>query len=406
MLRHFDKPLFFAVLLLCAIGIAMTYSATITDVVLADYWQRQLLFTILGAIALVTAALFDYRHLELLAQPSYFFLIASLTAVYLFGEVKGGARRWLDLGVTDVQPTEFGKFLLIVFLAWYLSRFQERIRSLPYLTGAVVLLLLPLAMVYVQPDLGMTVTLAFISGTLILISGVRLAHVLLGVAAVAAVPAWLAFRGTLQDYFQDYMVERIQIFLDPASNPDAAFNVQQALISIGNGGWIGMGWSEGTQNQLRFLRVRHTDFIFSVIAEELGYVGAVLIMALLFFVIWRLVRIADLAQDQFGRLITLGVAALIFFQTFVNVGMNLAIMPVTGMTLPFLSYGGSSLVSMMVAVGLAQSVVMRHRKMDFFVKAAFGPWLLPTAPITCSTRPVDCSTRSVVNSARPVVTVL
>ena len=365
MLRHFDKPLFFAVLLLCAIGIAMTYSATITDVVLADYWQRQLLFTILGAIALVTAALFDYRHLELLAQPSYFFLIASLAAVYLFGEVKGGARRWLDLGVTDVQPTEFGKFLLIVFLAWYLSRFQERIRSLPYLTGAVVILLLPLAMVYVQPDLGMTVTLAFISGTLILISGVRLAHVLLGVAAVAAVPAWLAFRGTLQDYFQDYMVERIQIFLDPASNPDAAFNVQQALISIGNGGWIGMGWSEGTQNQLRFLRVRHTDFIFSVIAEELGYVGAVLIMALLFFVIWRLVRIADLAQDQFGRLITLGVAALIFFQTFVNVGMNLAIMPVTGMTLPFLSYGGSSLVSMMVAVGLAQSVVMRHRKMDF-----------------------------------------
>ena len=365
MLRHFDRPLFFVVLLLCGIGIAMTYSATITDVVLADYWQRQLIFTILGVIALVTAALFDYRHLELLAQPSYFFLIASLVAVYFFGEVKGGARRWLDLVIADVQPTEFGKFLLIVFFAWYLSRFQERIRSLPYLIVAVILLLLPLALVYVQPDLGMTVTLAFISGTLILISGVRLAHILLGVAVAAAVPAWLAFRGTLQDYLQGYMVERIEIFLDPTSNPDAAFNVQQALISIGNGGWIGMGWSEGTQNQLRFLRVRHTDFIFSVIAEELGYVGAVLIMGLLFFVIWRLVRIADLAQDQFGRLITLGVAALIFFQTFVNVGMNLAIMPVTGMTLPFLSYGGSSLVSMMVAVGLAQSVVMRHRKMDF-----------------------------------------
>ena len=365
MLRHFDRPLFFAVLLLCGIGIAMTYSATITDVVLADYWQRQLIFTILGAIALVTAALFDYRHLELLAQPSYFFLIASLVAVYFFGEVKGGARRWLDLVIADVQPTEFGKFLLIVFFAWYLSRFQERIRSLPYLIVAVILLLLPLALVYVQPDLGMTVTLAFISGTLILISGVRLAHILLSVAVAAAVPAWLALRGTLQDYLQGYMVERIEIFLDPTSNPDAAFNVQQALISIGNGGWIGMGWSEGTQNQLRFLRVRHTDFIFSVIAEELGYVGAVLIMGLLFFVIWRLVRIADLAQDQFGRLITLGVAALIFFQTFVNVGMNLAIMPVTGMTLPFLSYGGSSLVSMMVAVGLAQSVVMRHRKMDF-----------------------------------------
>ncbi len=365
MLRHFDKPLFIAVIILCGIGIAMTYSATITTIDLADYWQRQLLFTLLGAIALVTAALFDYRHLELLAQPSYFVLLASLAAVYLFGEVKGGARRWLDLGPTDVQPTEFGKFLLIVFFAWYLSRFQERIRSLPYLLGAAVLVLVPLGLVYVQPDLGMTVTLAFISGTLILINGVRLLHVLLVAFAVTAVPVWLAIQGTLQNYVQDYMVERIAIFLDPASNPDAAFNVQQALISIGNGGWIGMGWGEGSQNQLHFLRVRHTDFIFSVIAEELGYLGAVLIMGLLFFVIWRLIRIADLAQDQFGRLITLGVAALIFFQTFVNVGMNLAIMPVTGMTLPFLSYGGSSLVSMMVAVGLAQSVVMRHRKMDF-----------------------------------------
>ena len=358
MIRHFDRPLFFAVLLLCAVGIAMTYSATITDIVLADYWQRQLVFTIMGAIALVVAALFDYRHLELLAQPSYFVLLASLVAVYFIGEVKNGAQRWLNLGI-DVQPTEAGKFLLIVFFAWYLSRFQDRIRRLPYLLGAVILLLFPLVLVYAQPDLGMTVTLAFIIGTLILINGVRLTHILLGVAAAAA--AWPLLRGTLQDY----MLRRIEVFLDPGSNVDAAFSVQQALISIGNGGWIGMGWGEGTQTQLRFLRVRHTDFIFSVIAEELGFVGSVLVLLLLFFVIWRLVRIADLAQDQFGRLITLGVAALIFFQTFVNVGMNLAILPVTGMTLPFLSYGGSSLVSMMVAVGLAQSVVMRHRKMDF-----------------------------------------
>ena len=358
MIRHFDRPLFFAVLLLCAVGIAMTYSATITDIVLADYWQRQLVFTILGAIALVVAALFDYRHLELLAQPSYFVLLASLVAVYFVGEVKNGAQRWLNLGI-DVQPTEAGKFLLIVFFAWYLSRFQDRIRRLPYLLGAVILLLFPLVLVYAQPDLGMTVTLAFIIGTLILINGVRLTHILLGVAAAAA--AWPLLRGTLQDY----MLRRIEVFLDPGSNVDAAFSVQQALISIGNGGWIGMGWGAGSQTQLRFLRVRHTDFIFSVIGEELGFVGSVLVLLLLFFVIWRLVRIADLAQDQFGRLITLGVAALIFFQTFVNVGMNLAILPVTGMTLPFLSYGGSSLVSMMVAVGLAQSVVMRHRKMDF-----------------------------------------
>ncbi|MXX26059.1 MAG: rod shape-determining protein RodA [Caldilineaceae bacterium SB0668_bin_21] len=358
MIRQFDRPLFFAVLLLCGIGIAMTYSATSTNVALTDYWQRQLFFTMLGAIALVTAALFDYRHLELLAQPSYFLLMLSLVAVYFVGEVKNGAQRWLNLGI-DVQPTEAGKFLLIVFFAWYLSRFQDRIHRLLYLLGAVILLLLPLVLVYIQPDLGMTVTLAFICGTLILINGVRWMHIFLGVAAAAA--AWPLLRGTLQDY----MLRRIEVFLDPGSNVDAAFSVQQALISIGNGGWIGLGWAEGTQNRLHFLRVRHTDFIFSVIAEELGFVGTVMVLLLLFFVIWRLVRIADLAQDQFGRLITFGVASLIFFQTFVNVGMNLAILPVTGMTLPFLSYGGSSLVSMMVAVGLAQSVVMRHRKMDF-----------------------------------------
>jgi rod shape determining protein RodA len=161
------------------------------------------------------------------------------------------------------------------------------------------------------------------------------------------------------------MLERIQIFLDPSSNRAASYNVDQAMISIGNGSWLGMGWGNGSQNQLHFLRVRHTDFIFSVISEELGFMGTVIILLLLFFVIWRLIRIADLAQDQFGRLLVVGVAALIFFQTFINVGMNLSIAPVTGMTLPFISYGGSSLISMMLAIGLAQSVIMRHRKMDF-----------------------------------------
>jgi rod shape determining protein RodA len=248
---------------------------------------------------------------------------------------------------------------LIVFCAWYFSRFQDRLRHFQYLIVALVLLVVPLAFVYLQPDLGMTITLAFISGTLVIVSGIRLWHLAaLSGMGLAAVPfLWSTLEG--------YMLERIQIFLDPESNPAASFNVDQALISIGNGGWLGMGWGNGSQNQLHFLRVRHTDFIFSVISEELGFLGTVLVLLLLFFVIWRLLRIADMAQDQFGRLLIVGVAALIFFQTFINVGMNLSIVPVTGMTLPFISYGGSSLISMMFAIGLAQSVVMRHRKMDF-----------------------------------------
>ncbi|MCB0091565.1 MAG: FtsW/RodA/SpoVE family cell cycle protein, partial [Caldilineaceae bacterium] len=136
-------------------------------------------------------------------------------------------------------------------------------------------------------------------------------------------------------------------------------------IAVGSGSWWGRGWSLGTQNQLLFLRVRHTDFIFSVIAEELGLVGASIILVLLFFVIWRVLRIADMAQDGFGRLLATGVAAILFFQVTVNVGMNLNILPVTGLTLPFISYGGSSLISMLLAIGLAQSVVMHHRKIEF-----------------------------------------
>jgi rod shape determining protein RodA len=357
--RYFDRRLLLAVLALCGIGIAMIYSATITTVDLADYWQRQLLFTGLGIVALLIVAVIDYRNLELLAQPAYAFLMLSLVAVYLFGSVQGGARRWISIGGTLVQPTEVGKFMLIIFMAWYLSRFQDQMHKLRYLFGAIFLLSLPLGLVYVQPDLGMTVTLAFIGGVLILVSGVRFWQLgLLGGMVGLATPfLW----GSLQGY----MLERIQVFLDPGSNPDAAFNVQQALISIGDGGMLGRGWLHGSQNQLHFLRVRHTDFIFSVIAEELGFIGTVFVLLLLFYVIWRLIRIAELAQDQFGRMITIGVAALIFFQTFINVGMNLSLVPVTGMTLPFISYGGSSLISMMLAIGLAQSVAMRHRKMDF-----------------------------------------
>ena len=161
------------------------------------------------------------------------------------------------------------------------------------------------------------------------------------------------------------MKERIDIFLNPEQNVGATYNIEQALIAIGSGGWLGQGWTHGSQNQLRFLRVRHTDFIFSVIAEELGLIGTAIVVALLLFVIWRILNIADKAQDAFGRLIAVGVAALILFQTVVSVSMNLNLIPVTGLPLPFVSYGGSSLISMMFAVGLAQSVVMRHRKIEF-----------------------------------------
>ncbi len=386
--RHFDWLLLFVVLILCGISIAIIYSATRNSPDLVDYWQRQVNFVGIGLVALFFVAMLDYRQLSILAVPAFLAFIVSLVVVYFFGDAQGGSRSWISIGGTLVQPTEAGKFLIIIFLAWYLSWFRDSMHRFPYLLVALILLLAPLILVYIQPDFGMTITYAFMGGVLIFAAGVRYRHLaILGASALLAIPI---FASTLQGY----MLARICIFLptddtgqvvapilsvlraafnslpseciQPEANTAASYNVDQALIAVGNGGLTGMGWTEGTQNQLLFLRVRHTDFIFSVIAEELGMIGASLVLLLLLFVVWRILRIAESAPDQFGKLLTTGIAALIFFQIVVNVGMNLKLMPVTGLTLPFISYGGSSLVSMLFAIGLAESVAMRHRKIEFF----------------------------------------
>lgn len=357
----------------------MIYSATFNTIDMSDLWLRQAIFVGSGIVALLVATLVDYRQLEILALPAFLLFVLSLLAVDLFGEVQNGSQRWIDIAGTKVQPTESGKFLLIIFMAWYLSWYREYMDRLPYLMIALILLLAPLVFVYRQPNLGMTITYAFLGGTLIMVSGVRFWQLgLLGGGVVVGIPL-------LASTLKDYMLERLCIFLDadgiellkryyaqlpPAcidaeAIKDASYNVDQALIAVGSGNWLGQGWAHGSQNQGHFLRVRHTDFIFSVIAEELGLIGSAIILILLFFVVWRLLNIADRAQDHFGRLIATGVAAIIFFQTLSNVGMNIGLLPVTGLTLPFISYGGSSLVSMMFAVGLAESVVMRHRKIEF-----------------------------------------
>ena len=386
--KLFDWPLLVVVTLLCGLSVAMIFSATATDPDLADYWVRQVNFTLIGLVALFAVAVIDYRQLSILAVPAFVFLIVSLVVVFFFGTAQGGSLSWLDVGFTLVQPTEPGKFLFIIFLAWYLSTFRDQMSRLPYLLAALFLLGAPLILIYIQPDFGMTITYAFLGGALIMVAGVRYRHlVMLGLAALVAIPIFAAS-------LQGYMLARLCIFMPtddsgrivapllnvlqasfarlpsecvtPEANVAASYNVEQALIAVGNGGLTGMGWLQGTQNQLRFLRVRQTDFIFSVIAEELGLIGAALTLALLLFVVWRVLRIADRAPDQFGKLLATGVAALIFFQVLINVGFNLRLMPVTGLTLPFISAGGSSLVSMMFAIGLAESVAMRHRKIDFY----------------------------------------
>ncbi len=357
--RDFDFILVIAVLLLMAYGVAMIQSATANSPGLVGLAKRQFIYGIAGLVVMIVLTLFDYRILCGLQKPIYLALIALLVMVDAIGMTSGGAQRWIDLGLFPIQPSELSKILIILIMARYLADYEDRMNRLLYVIVALLLLAPPVILIYLEPDLGTAIAVAIIGGTMILMSGMRLLHIiLLGIAGIAAIPVvWMSL--------EDYMRERVLLFLNPESNLTASYNIQQALISIGSGGWLGKGYGQGTQSQLHFLRVRHTDFIFSVIAEELGFVGAVLLMLLLLVVLLRLIRIAEQARDALGRSIAIGVATLIFFQSVVNIGMNLSLMPVTGIPLPFVSYGGSSLMTMLMAIGLAENVALRHRKIEF-----------------------------------------
>ena len=355
--RSFDWILLAAVILLLVYGIAMISSATRGTQDLADYWRRQALFAGSGLIILLVVAAFDYRFYENLHRPLYILTIVLLIVVFVVGGITQGVQRWI--GARTIQPSELAKIVVIIGLAKLLADRDGEMGQLRHVLLSLGYILIPVILIYLQPDLSTALMLGLIWLAMVLMAGVRVLH--LGVLALAGVLAspvvWLTL--------QDYMRQRILLFIDPQANPDAYYNVQQALISIGSGGWLGKGFGNGTQSQLHFLRVRHTDFIFSVIGEELGLLGAIVLFALFTILLWRILRVAAIAQDPFGRLICVGVAIIIFLQTAVNIGVNLGVLPVTGLPLPFVSYGGSSLWTFLISLGLVESVAMRHKKLDF-----------------------------------------
>jgi rod shape determining protein RodA len=355
--RSFDWVLLGAVILLLVYGIAMINSATRGTQDLADYWRRQALFAGSGLIILVLVAAFDYRFYENLHRSLYILAIVLLVVVFVVGGITQGVQRWI--GARAIQPSELAKIVVIIGLAKLLADRDGEMGHLRHVLLSLGYILVPMILIYLQPDLSTALMLGLIWLAMVLMAGVRVVH--LGVLALAGVLAspvvWLTL--------QDYMRERILLFIDPQANPDDYYNIQQALISIGSGGWLGKGFGNGTQSQLHFLRVRHTDFIFSVIGEELGLLGAIVLFALFTILLWRILRVAAIAQDPFGRLICVGVAVVIFLQTAVNIGVNLGVLPVTGLPLPFVSYGGSSLWTFLISLGLVESVAMRHKKLDF-----------------------------------------
>jgi rod shape determining protein RodA len=357
--RNFDFVLLGTTILLIALGVAVIYSSTLGTPDLADCPYRQMIYTVVGLGIMFAVAAIDYRFLESFQKPIYIVTLALPAIVFIIGEITHGAQRWIG-SKGSVQPSELTKILIIVVLAKYLADHQESMGRLRYVFLSIIYVIPPMILIYLQPDLSTAVVLAVIWFVMVLMAGMRLLHlgVLSVVGALATPLLWITMR--------DYMRQRILTFILPVHDPlGSAYNINQARIAIGSGGWLGRGFAHGSQSQLHFLRVRHTDFTFSVLGEELGFVGALLLIILLVIVLWRITRAAGMARDNFGYLIACGVAATLFFQALANIAMNLGLLPTTGIPLPFISYGGSSLITFLIAEGLVQSVIMRHKKIEF-----------------------------------------
>jgi rod shape determining protein RodA len=297
------------------------------------------------------------RITDILRNPIYVVMLALLGIVFVVGQVSGGSQRWLGTGM--IQPSELSKILVVIALAKFLADREEQMEQFGTVLASLGVIGVPMLLIYLQPDLGTALTFVAIWIAMMWMAGMRFRHLLLlfGLGVAVLPLLWLSL--------EDYMRDRLLLFINPEGNPDDYFNVHQALVSIGSGGWTGKGLTHGTQSQLHFLRVRHTDFIFAVTAEELGFLGAVVLIGLILFILWRMLRVAEHSRDTFGRLIAAGVVAVILFQSVVNIGMNLGLMPVTGIPLPFVSYGGSSFLTLMLGMGLVESVAMRHKKLEF-----------------------------------------
>lgn len=356
--KHFDFWLFGAVVFLSLFGILMIQSAIAGNTELAGLVKRQAIYLGIGLGVLVVAALINYRYWKNFSNLLYILTILFLAVILIAGTISFGAQRWLEVGLVNIQPAEIAKIVLILVLADYFSKNANKEKNVRWVLISFIIVAGIVVQILLQPNLSSSILLFVIWFAMLWISGLPTKYLLILGASVIVISV-VAF-----PFLQEYQQQRILSFINPDPNAryGNTYNVEQALITIGNGGWLGKGYGHGTQVQLRFLKVRHTDFIFSAIAEEFGFVGTVLIVALLVFVIIRCFRAARLASDNYGAMIAFGFSMLIFFQTAVNIGVNLRVIPVTGQTLPFISYGGSSLLSLMLGVGLIESVLMHQQK--------------------------------------------
>lgn len=356
--KTFDWFIFVIPIILAVAGLAVIYSLTYYNNKISIF-DSQVIYFAISFLAMMIFTFFDYRHLKGIGWLLYLVGIILLILVLLFGKSTLGATRWIDLKFFNLQPSEFFKLFIIIVLAKYLG---ERIGRMGFkqIIFAILIGLVPSILILRQPDLGSFAIVAVIIAVMLLFSKLTKKQVLIiALITILALPLiWLNL--------QDYQKERIYTFINPSSDQfGSGYNVMQSTIAIGSGEIFGKGLGHGPQSQLNFLPVAHTDFIFSGLAEASGFVGSSFLIILFIILIFRMVNIAYISKDNFGMFLAIGTSTMILSQTFVNIGMNMGIMPVTGIPLPFVSAGGSSLFVSMASMGILQSIYLRHKKITF-----------------------------------------
>lgn len=361
-LWQFDVPLLLTVTVLSCFGLVAIWSADgAAPITLGSHVVRQAVALLLGYGILLALSVVDPRYLKALAWLIYGLALVGLVAVDLVGTTIGGARRWIDLGPFTIQPSEPAKLAVLIALSAFVANRGQDMQRLPNFLLAGFLVVLPMVLVYQQPDLGTAGSFAAIWLAVMLVTPVRRLH-LSAVILATPVLALVAWRFLLHDY----MRERLLISYHPERDYfGEGFNIIQAQIAIGTGGLWGNGLAGSLQSQLGLLRVRHTDFIFAHIMGMVGFVGGLALIACYLLLLWRISRVVLLVQDPFGRLLATGITGLFFFQTFVNMGMNVGLLPVTGVPLPFISLGGSAIWTQFAALGVLQGLLTHRRRTAF-----------------------------------------
>lgn len=354
--KLYDPLLAATALLLLLISVTVLYGMA-AGAIVGSFFIKQVVYICLGLIIVAVIALSDYRYLQKYSTAIYFVTLAVLVFTLFFGQNIRGTSGWLSFGFFQLQPVEIAKVSLTIFLASFIS---QKKTDLPVWTRVIVSAILGGGMILLvlkQPDLGSSLVLFAIWGAIIFASGLRFRHMItLGMIGVIFVSlAWFLLA--------PYQKDRIYNFFSPERDPlGTGYNVIQALVAVGSGGITGKGLGSGSQSQLNFLPEKHTDFIYAVIAEELGLIGALAVILLYGLLLYRIYRIGERAQDNFGYLLSLGIFMMFFVQITINLGMNMGLLPVTGLTAPLLSYGGSSLLSFFLALGLLGSIARQRRQ--------------------------------------------